>query len=54
MTGLISGNDESAYHDEVGKLVLWCSENNLVLNTRTTKELIVDLRKFKADPLPLL
>ncbi len=40
--GLISGNEESAYRDEVGKLMLWCSENNLVLNTKKTKELIVD------------
>ncbi len=52
--GLISGNDESAYRDEVRKLMLWCSENNLVLNTRKTKELIVDFRKCKADPLPII
>ncbi len=52
--GLISGNEESAYRDEVGKLMLWCSENNLVLNTKKTKELIVDFRKSKADPLPII
>ncbi len=52
--GLISGNEESAYRDEVGKLMLWCSENNLVLNTKKTKELIVDFRKCKADPLPII
>ncbi len=52
--GLISGNEESAYRDEVWKLMLWCSENNLVLNTKKTKELIVDFRKSKADPLPII
>ncbi len=55
--GLDSWQDsflEIMNHDEVGKLMLWCSENNLVLNTRTTKELIVDFRKFKANPLPII
>uniref|UniRef100_A0A3B3SGG7 Reverse transcriptase domain-containing protein n=1 Tax=Paramormyrops kingsleyae TaxID=1676925 RepID=A0A3B3SGG7_9TELE len=52
--GLISGGDESAYRDEVGKLTAWCSNNNLLLNTAKTQELIVDFRK-KADNIqPLI
>ena len=35
--GLISGVDESAYRDEVQKLTVWCSDNNLSLNTTKTK-----------------
>ena len=53
MVGLISGEDESSYRDEVNRLILWCSANNLPLNTTKTKELILDFRKSRADPAPL-
>ena len=43
--GLISNNDESAYREEVQHLTVWCANNNLALNTKKTKELIVDYRK---------
>lgn len=46
--GLIKDNDESAYREEVDRLVVWCDENNLLLNTNKTKELIMDFRR-KAD-----
>ena len=51
--GLISEDDESAYRDEVQKLTVWCSDNNLSLNTTKTKELILDYRRQSADPAPL-
>lgn len=53
VVGLISrsGGDESAYRDEVEQLAVWCRYNNLLLNTKT-RELIIDLRKNKADMLP--
>lgn len=53
MVGLISGGDESAYRDEVERLCVWCGDNNLVLNTSKTKELVVDYRRKKADLQPL-
>ena len=31
----------------------WCSENNLALNTKKTREIIVDFRKHSTDPAPL-
>ncbi len=34
-------------HQEVDRLAAWCTDNNLLLNTKKTKELIVDLRKEK-------
>ncbi|XP_031159417.2 uncharacterized protein LOC116052744 [Sander lucioperca] len=46
--GLISNNDETAYREEVQHLSLWCTYNNLALNTKKTKELIVDFKKSKA------
>ncbi|KAA0724168.1 putative RNA-directed DNA polymerase from transposon BS [Triplophysa tibetana] len=52
--GLISNNDETAYREEVRHLATWCSDNNLLLNTSKTKEIIVDFRKAKGgthDPI---
>ncbi|KAF7642690.1 hypothetical protein LDENG_00252980 [Lucifuga dentata] len=44
----------SAYRDEVQRLARWCSVNNLTLNTKNNpKELIIDFRKCRTDPLPV-
>uniref|UniRef100_A0A1A8EWU0 Reverse transcriptase domain-containing protein n=1 Tax=Nothobranchius korthausae TaxID=1143690 RepID=A0A1A8EWU0_9TELE len=53
VVGLISKGDEAEYREEVLKLAAWCSENNLSLNTRKTKELIVDFRRHSTDLAPL-
>ncbi len=43
--GLIKEDgDKSAYRQEVEHLVVWCSLNNLELNTLKTVEMIVDFR----------
>lgn len=52
VVGLITRGDESAYRDKVQRLSGWCKENNLLLNTTKTKELIIDNRK-KTDISPL-
>ena len=49
VVGLISEGDESANRAEVEQLTGWCRENNLVLNTTKTKELIVDFRRKKTE-----
>ncbi|KAK3514930.1 hypothetical protein QTP86_005256, partial [Hemibagrus guttatus] len=52
--GLISDNDETSYRVEVQHLVAWCADNNLLLNTSKTKELIIDFRREKGrtyDPI---
>ncbi len=46
--GLIQDSDESAYRQEVKELPVWCSLNNLELNTLKTVEIIVD---FWRNPL---
>ncbi|KAK3570663.1 hypothetical protein QTP86_024762 [Hemibagrus guttatus] len=54
LIGLISDNDETAYRAELQHLVTWCADNNLLLNTSKTKELIVDFRREKGrthDPI---
>ncbi len=43
--GLITGNDETAYREEVSTLTKWCQENHLSLNIDKTKELVVDYRR---------
>ena len=48
VVGLIKNNDELAYREEVQHLVTWCADNNLALNTKKTKEIIVDFRKTTA------
>uniref|UniRef100_A0A8C7XFZ3 Reverse transcriptase domain-containing protein n=1 Tax=Oryzias sinensis TaxID=183150 RepID=A0A8C7XFZ3_9TELE len=53
VVGLISKGDEAAYREEVLKLAAWCSDNNLALNTKKTKEIIVDFRRHNTDPAPL-
>src|SRR4029434_1191370 len=47
--GLITGNDESAYREEVVNLTTWCQDNNLSLNTSKTKEMIVDYRRRQVE-----
>lgn len=44
---LIKNNNESAYREEVDRIVAWCTDNSLLLNTKKTKELIVNFRKEK-------
>ncbi|KAL0169852.1 hypothetical protein M9458_034448, partial [Cirrhinus mrigala] len=43
--GLIQDTDESPYRQEVKDLVVWCSHNNLELNTLKTVEMMIDFRR---------
>ena len=45
--GLISHGNETIYRSEVRLLVDWCTNNNLELNIKKTKEMIIDFRKIK-------
>ncbi|KAL0163294.1 hypothetical protein M9458_042690, partial [Cirrhinus mrigala] len=51
--GLIRDGDESAYRQEVEQLSLWCSHNNLELNTLKTVEMTVDFRRKPPALTPL-
>ncbi len=53
LIGLIQDGDKSAYRQEVKELAVWCSLNNLELNTLKTVEMIVDFRR-NAPALPPL
>ncbi len=44
LIGLIQDGYKSAYRQEVKELAVWCSLNNLELNTLKTVEMIIDLR----------
>ena len=52
VVGLITDNNETAYR-EVRDLSVSCQDNNLSLNVRKTKELIVDYRKRRAEQAPI-
>lgn len=45
---------ESAHRDEVVRLLSWCRENNLLLNTSKTKEPVMDFRRTKIEIFPLI
>ncbi|KAI2645419.1 putative RNA-directed DNA polymerase from transposon BS [Labeo rohita] len=51
--GLIQDGDESAYRQEVKELAVWCSHNNLELNTLKTVEMTGDFRKHPPALPPL-
>ena len=52
MVGLITDDDDTFYREEVRDLAVWCQDNNLSLNISKTKELIVNYRKWGAEPTP--
>ena len=43
--GLISNDNEDHYRNQIEHTYSWCSDNNLLLNSKKTKELIFDFRK---------
>ncbi len=45
LIGLIQDRDESVYRHEVKELAVWCSHNNIELNTLKTVKMIVDFRR---------
>ncbi|KAL0146691.1 hypothetical protein M9458_058031 [Cirrhinus mrigala] len=49
-----SDGDESAYRQEVDQLAVWCSLNNLELNTLKTVEMIIDFRRNPPALPPLI
>ena len=51
--GRITNNDESDYRKEVEHLEGWCRDNNLCINVKKTKEMIVDFRRSRHLPPPL-
>ncbi len=53
VVGLITRGDESAYREEIKKLMEWCTENNLALNIKKTKEVIIDFRRKQDVHSPL-
>jgi hypothetical protein len=54
MTRLLNNNNETTYREEVGTLTVWCQVDNLSLNFRGTKQLIVDFRRSQAGHAPIL
>ncbi|KAL0173598.1 hypothetical protein M9458_029566, partial [Cirrhinus mrigala] len=53
LIGLIQDGEESAYRQEAEQLAVWCSLNNLELNTLKTVEMIIDFRRNPPALTPL-
>ena len=54
LIGCIENADETAYKEEVQRMVDWCGKNNLVLNVSKTCEMTIDFRKHKNPMCQLL
>ena len=54
LIGCIENADETAYREEVQRMVDWCGKNNLVLNVSKTCEMTIDFRKHKNPMCQLL
>ena len=54
LIGLISDDDSSKYVDEINKFATYCKTNFFELNVRKTNEMIIDFRKFKILPDPII
>ena len=46
-------HNETVYRNEVQHLAAWCVSNNLILNAKKTKEIIIDFRKNSHNHQPL-
>ncbi|KAI4897620.1 hypothetical protein NFI96_030292, partial [Prochilodus magdalenae] len=53
VVGCITNSDESGYRQEVEHLEGWCRKNNLCINVKKMKEMIVDFRRGRHAHLPL-
>ena len=54
LTGLIINEDYVHYINALNTFVNWCESNFLELNVDKTKEMIIDFRKNKEDPEPVI
>ncbi|KAI4888279.1 hypothetical protein NFI96_012150 [Prochilodus magdalenae] len=50
----VRGGQEAEYRNLVENFVVWCHRNNLLLNTSKTKEMVVDFRRARPTPQPVL
>ena len=54
LIGLISDDVSTKYVDEINKFATYLKTSFLELNAKKTKELIIDFRKSKALPDPIM
>ena len=52
--GLISDDDSSKYVNEINRFATYCKPHFLEQNLKKTKEMIIDFRKSKALPDPII
>ena len=54
LLGLIQSDDVSNYISQVDHFIEWCGLNYLNINVNKTKEMLIDFRKNRAEPAPLV
>ena len=54
MMGKVTDDDDAVYQIEIKCFAEWCDKYHLKLNIHKTKELVIDPRKNKAAPSPVM
>ena len=54
LTGQITNDNDANYRQEIVDFVDWCDKNYLQLNVNKTKEMVIDFRKNKVAPSPVI
>ncbi|KAI4893836.1 hypothetical protein NFI96_020825, partial [Prochilodus magdalenae] len=54
IVGLISNEEDTEYRELIQDFVDWCLQNHLQINAGKTKELVVDFRRCRHPPPPLV
>ncbi|KAG7494233.1 hypothetical protein JOB18_026590 [Solea senegalensis] len=54
IVGCIRSGNEDEYRELIQDFVKWCDNNHLLLNTTKTREMVVDFRRSRVHPEPVL
>ncbi|KAI3374456.1 hypothetical protein L3Q82_006277 [Scortum barcoo] len=54
IVGCIRSGQEDEYRELIKDFVTWCDSNHLLLNTTKTKEMVVDFRRPRPHPEPVI
>ena len=54
IVGCITDDDEGEYRGLIESFVTWCDNNSLKLNISKTKEVVVDYRRSRRSPAPII
>ncbi|KAI3376776.1 hypothetical protein L3Q82_000377 [Scortum barcoo] len=54
IVGCIRSGQEDKYRELIKDFITWCDSNHLLLNTTKTREMVVDFRRPRPHPEPVI